>query len=193
MLRKTGFFVLAILASACASGGSDGKRDERAKAVQSELDRQPPRANIALGDVCKPMYLESVRETDPARFIGIAGAHVGGRVHRDEVRKGVMGTTLRNPVSCRKVTWDAALPVEPGPLDGTGLISIGRIILDKLGPDQQQMGLTLAPYEAHFEPSITGRALIHAGLASAPTTLRGSMAFSKDVDGKLAASNVTSL
>ncbi len=137
---------------------------------------QSPVLNVALPakQVCDSTLFGSTTDA----YVGLPGANVGPRVPE---YPGVPARqqAFHRESYCRSISW-------PG--DTTGQVheaSLGRYVVEKIGPDQSTRGMTYAPFRARFEPSTIGSALIAHRIRSAPRSeLEGSVSFSKDADDK---------
>lgn len=140
----------------------------------------------------EPLHRGHYPKGDLKRYERIPGVHVGPVV-KSPLFEGILQPSQIKPGGptkpCRAVTWDGTAAVKQSSAGSTyGLATLGRYVLDKLGEDAQQMGITYAPFRAHFEPSTTGKALIDAHIVRAPAlSHEGSMFMSKDADGHIKA------
>lgn len=164
----------AVMFSACG-GGSVASLDPRMAAVQSNFDKYPPSMTLSHGWVCQNYGRYDYE--NPNKYKSILGAHVGPLMNYKDsfgyVRK------------CQNVTWDSNVAL----IKRTGRTVIGQNVLDKLGEDENMMGVTYAKFRSHLELSALGQALVAKNVLSVKQkTSEGSVGLSKDVDGKLVAS-----
>jgi hypothetical protein len=192
-LRATWLWVAIALVGCNGSNDVSGSAaasqlaDPRATAIEALLNAQPSsRAQVYAGFACEPRLANS------APYKRIPGAHVSGIVLRPRY-EGIIAesmiTAAQGTVQCRKISWDPSTGVRATSHQTYASAQLGHFIVDKLGEDQQQMGVTVVPFQAHFAVSRLGKALIAAQIAGhAPRDIAsGSAAVYKDVDGKLVA------
>jgi hypothetical protein len=176
---------LGLLGCACSSGaGADHRNDGRAVAIQKALDEsRSPRAPVIVGDICSAFRREdSAIATSVAPYKNVPQAHVTA-VNRE------VATSFgdRRTEHCWNVTWSAGSGIVQARRGLPGYASIGRLIVDKVGDDQQQSNVTVTPYRAHFEPNALGKSLASAGVVRPPYTPKditdGQAVLHKDADG----------
>jgi len=171
--RSAMVFAFAAIAG-CAGAGSDG----RLAATQRAMN-QSPALNVGLP--AKKVCDIAVYGVTADAYVGLPGANVGPRVPEYRGIPSRQQTVHPEPY-CRSISWSG------NNVGNVHEASLGRYIVEKIGPDQSAMGMTYAPFRARFEPSQIGSVLIARRIHSAPrSALEGSVSFSKDADDKLRA------
>ncbi len=171
---------ISLVIAAIATGGCGGGDGGARAAVQKALDASPPVLGVPRGKACEIDSSVDDAWMDPTRFKSIKEVKIApaGR-----------GEGILADAPCYTFTWDSSVVFDPKAqvFDGVA-VTLGRLIVDKVGDDESVGGVQAAPFRAHFEASDIGKELIAAGLANQPQDVpNGHATITKDADGNYVA------
>ncbi len=172
---------LLFALAACGAGPSNHDVEKKA-AIQKALDAQPRQTEVLKGRSCR---------TDELKWRGYYAHLPYVHVADTGTERNLIDSGPR-VLHCSTYTWaPAAHAVTTGrPFTGTPVsyVTIGRMVVDKVGPDQQTAAGTAVSFDAHFEPDDVGKAMIAQRLAARPKDIvDGQAVMHKDADGQLVA------
>ncbi len=148
--------------------------DDRTAAVQRAFDASHLDWNsVTLGNDC---YDGQPTTPDPKKYIGIPGVTVGPNTYHPNALARFDINKIRY---CRVVSWN------PKDLIAPNEVSLGRYVVEKVGPSQSTYGIETAQVRAKLVTSALGQSMVDHDLASKNrleyTTY---VTFSKDADGR---------
>lgn len=172
-MRRLALLAIIVVLSAVGCAGSD----ERVAAVQRAYDASHLAwTYVPTGNNC---YDGTSTVADPNRYVGVPGATVGPDTYHRTASSSSGGAFFPKIRYCRTVSWDPKLLVSPNE------VSIGRYVVEKVGPSQNVYGIEEAPVRAKLELSALGRSMVDHDLVLKNRLEDNTyVTLSKDADGQ---------